>query len=334
MNNQTQYELLDEYKNVYKAQHERNVSEYFEHLVRQSAVNEQENRTTVKKIRQKEQEIAKFDKKNRQLKNWRGFLIFIIVVAILAFVYCAYKIFYEKLYGNQHIWIAVGAVVLAVFFVVLIVKNISPKIKTLKQILEKLNKTLNELINTANTQLAPLFALFNRQISSRLMEKTYPLIRLDDFFEISRYDYLNRKYGLPDSSENHNESTFFVQSGEINGNPFCFFKTLNHFMGSKTYEGTKTIHWTEYYTDAKGRRQSRSHSETLHAYVTKPFPEYYENTYLVYGNEAAPNLIFSRNPSFAGKHKDTRSLEKKVKREIKDLEAEMRIPYYFLPPLL
>lgn len=324
MENMTQYEPLDEYKNAYKAQHEYNVSEYFEDLVRQSTVDEQENRITVKKIRQKEQEIAKFDKKNRQLKNWRGFLIFIIVVAIFTFVYCVNKISLEKLYNNQHIWIAVGSVALVVLFIILIVKNINPEIKGLTHILENLNKTQKELVDSAYNQLSSLFALFNRQISSRLMEKTYPLIHLDDFFEIRRYDYLNRKYGLPDSSQNYNESTFFAQSGEINGNPFCFFKTLNHFMGSKQYEGTKTIHWTEYYTDADGKRKSRLRSETLRAYITKPFPEYYDNTYLVYGNEAAPNLIFNRKPSFAGEYEDTHSLEKKIKRKIKDLETEMR----------
>ncbi|MDR0506924.1 MAG: hypothetical protein LBH32_08955 [Dysgonamonadaceae bacterium] len=320
----TQYEPLDEYKNVYKAQHEKNVSEHFENLVRQSAVDETENRKTVKQIDQKKQEIAKFDKVNRRKKTLRGLLIFVIVIACIAISYCIYEYFVENFYTDLTIGISGSSVVIIVVFLLLIFKNLNPKIRTLTQILEKLNKTLNELINRAYAQLEPLFALFNRQISSRLMEKTYQLIQLDDFFEIRRYDYLNRKFGLPDSNENPNESTFFVQSGEINGNPFCFFKTLNHFMGNKTYEGTKTIYWTEHYTDANGKRRSRSRSETLHAYVTKPFPEYYYNTYLVYGNEAAPNLIFSRKPSFAGEYDDERKLEKKVKHEIKDLESEMR----------
>lgn len=324
MENLKQYTPLDEYKNAYKAQHEHNVSEYFEDLVKQSAVDEQENRITVKKIRQKEKEVAEFDKKNRQLKNWRGFLIFIIVVAIFALVYFTAEISPGKSHNNHYIWISVGLAALVVMFIILIVKKINPQIKSFTQTLEELNKTLEELVESAYGQLSSLFALFNRQISSRLMEKTYPLIQLDDFFEIRRYDYLNRKYGLPDSSKNHNESTFFAQSGEINGNPFCFFKTLNHFMGSKIYEGTKTIYWTEYYTDGDGKRKSRSRSQMLCAYVTKPFPEYYESTYLVYGNEAAPNLIFNRKPSFAGECEDARSLEKKIKREIKDLEAETR----------
>lgn len=324
MENLTQYEPLDEYKNAYKAQHERNVSEYFEDLVRQSAVDEQENRFLAKKIRQKEQEIAMLDKKNRQLKNWRGFLIFTIVVAIVTFIYCATTTSYEEQTNNQLIWLAIGSLILVILFIILIVENLNPKIESLTQALEKHNKTLKELVDSAYDQLSSLFALFNRQISSRLMEKTYPLIHLDDFFEIRRYDYLNRKYGLTDSSQKHNESTFFAQSGEINGNPFCFFKTLNHFMGSKKYEGTKTIHWTEYYTDENGNRKSRSRSQTLHAYVTKPFPEYYDNTYLVYGNEAAPNLTFNRTPSFAGQYEDADSLEKKIKRKIKGLEAEMR----------
>jgi hypothetical protein len=40
-----------------------------------------------------------------------------------------------------------------------------------------------------------------------------------------------------------------------------------------------------------------SKSETLRASVEKPFPEYHEDAFVIYGNEAAPDLSFTRKPS-------------------------------------
>ena len=63
------------------------------------------------------------------------------------------------------------------------------------------------------------------------------------------------------------------------------------------------------------------HTQTLTAQVTKPFPYYYESPYLVYGNEAAPDLSFDRNDSNA-ENMSEKQIEKEVKREIKKLEKK------------
>ena len=68
-------------------------------------------------------------------------------------------------------------------------------------------------------------------------------------------------------------------------------------MGQKTYYGEKTIYWTTRETDSDGKSRTVHHSETLRASVTAPYPEYYERTRLIYGNTAAPDLIFYRKPS-------------------------------------
>lgn len=94
-------------------------------------------------------------------------------------------------------------------------------------------------------------------------------------------------------------------------------------MSEKTYKGSKTISWTERYRDSNGNWQTRSHSQTLHASVTKPFPDYYNDTYLVYGNEAAPNLIFKRSKSKANELNE-KQLEKYIQSKSKELEKLMR----------
>ncbi|HBS02695.1 MAG TPA: hypothetical protein DEA63_02375, partial [Firmicutes bacterium] len=57
-----------------------------------------------------------------------------------------------------------------------------------------------------------------------------------------------------------------------------------------------TIHWTTTYHDKNGVHVE-NHSETLVASITRPAPFYHTDTRLIYGNEAAPHLSFSRAPS-------------------------------------
>jgi hypothetical protein len=320
----SEYQPLDEYKNTYKISHQNNVSEYFEDLLRQSQVNENENQITVKQINETTQRLAKVKSSFNAKKNWRFFLIFLTVILFAVSAYFIYSLYDgQYLKQKQNIIIAICfSTVFAILFIFLIIKILNPKIKNLNSIIDQLQSELNDLIVLAKSQVAPLLVLFSNRISARLSEKTYPLIRFDDAFDIRRFDCLHRKYHLGDN-DNINESTFYVQSGEINGNPFCFFKTLNHFMGVKTYYGYKTIYWTEYYTDSQGKQQSRSRSEVLVATVTEPFPEYYYQIFLVYGNEAAPNLSFNRNPSNANELTD-KQIEKKVAKETKKQESLMR----------
>lgn len=205
----------------------------------------------------------------------------------------------------------------------ILVKNkITPSIKNLDQAKQLLLAELEALTAEAWGQMKPLISQFNSAVSARLSEKTHPLIQLDDKFDIRRFAYLHQKFGLWDNDD-INVSTLFVQSGEIKGNPFCFFKTLNHYMSEKTYHGSKTIYWTESYRDSNGDWKTRSHSQTLHASVTKPFPAYYKDTYLVYGNEAAPNLLFKREKSKANELNE-KQLEKHIKSKSKELEKLMR----------
>lgn len=89
----------------------------------------------------------------------------------------------------------------------------------------------------------------------------------------------------------------FAHSGVLNGNPFVVARTLHHWMGTKTYENSIEISWTEQERDHNGRWQTVTRRQTLHASVTEPFPEYADRTIVIYGNEAAPNLSFGRSPS-------------------------------------
>ncbi len=108
----------------------------------------------------------------------------------------------------------------------------------------------------------------------------------------------------------------------INGNPFVICCTRRMIMGTKTYVGTRTIHWTTEETDSDGKTRTVHHSETLTASVTKPYPEYHERTWLIYGNTAAPDLIFYRRRNGLAGKEDSLAFKwakHKLKRKARDL---------------
>ena len=145
-------------------------------------------------------------------------------------------------------------------------------------------------------QMASLNRLYSWNITVKLIEATVPRLAFDPFFTAKRLGDLKRLYGWSDSF-NEGKSIIFAQSGVINGNPFLIGEYLEMEWGSETYEGTKEISWTEWETGSDGKRHRVRKYETLHAYVTKPKPEYSKSKVLIYGNDAAPNLKFTRQPS-------------------------------------
>jgi hypothetical protein len=323
-NTTTAYQPLDEYKAKYKDNHSKNVSDFFDDCIVQAKTNEQENKKTVANINLHQKSIEKLSSSFKKKKKQRGFLVFLTVVAfgiVIAFGVNIFCDLFESQIKTTLFSTSTGAF-LSVISILLIKRKLNPAINMLDEQLKKMKSELDALIKEAWTQVASLVGMFNHYTSARLFEKTYPFISLDDNFDIKRYDFLSRKFGMWDNNDK-DVSTLFVQSGEINGNPFCFFKTLNHFMSRKTYHGSKTIYWAETYIDSKGKRQTRQCSQTIHAKVTKPFPDYYNNTYLVYGNEAAPNLVFSRKMSKANTMNNSK-LNKYIKNECKNLESSMR----------
>ena len=145
-------------------------------------------------------------------------------------------------------------------------------------------------------QMEPLNQLYTWDVTVKLIEATVPRLAFDPYFTADRLASLQRQFGWDDSF-NDGKSMIFAQSGVINGNPFVFGHYLDMEWGEKTYEGSKEISWTEWEEDADGKRRRVRRHETLYAHVTKPIPVYSEQKFLVYGNDAAPNLSFSRQPS-------------------------------------
>ena len=188
-------------------------------------------------------------------------------------------------------WCVIGTVAGVVLGVAMI-----PLYNAASKLLNELRSLIAEKKRAAWKLMAPLNRLFTWDVTVKLIEATVPRLKFDPYFAADRLDELHRQFDWDDSF-NDGKSIIFAQSGVINGNPFVFGQYLDMEWGEKTYEGTKDISWTEWEEDEDGKSRPVRRHETLHAYVTKPIPVYSERKLLLFGNDAAPNLSFSREPS-------------------------------------
>ncbi len=289
-------EPLEAYKWYYKQEFEQNASAYFDALAEKSGVPLEENRKTASSYEEKKRKIGELDARISKGKGVRGFLIALIVIgAVLLVLGVVFLLNEGYLMGSLFL---VGGAALIATAIGVIMGKINPVLKRTAEERAKRQAEADKLLRKAWEQMAPLNALFDDTATKQLIEQTVPLIRIDDNFNMRRYDHLCTKYGFgePDDPE---RSTIGILTGEILGNPFVVDRELVHTMGSCTYSGSLLITWTTTYTDSEGNVHVQHHSQTLVATIVRPKPYYSEQTRLIYGNEAAPDLHFSRRAGHA-----------------------------------
>ena len=294
-----------------------NATNYFDGLVQANNIDIEANRFT-------NQQLAKGRKKivdtKKALNGKKGLKVFIIVSFVLCFL--AALILIIALFMKFIWWlilIALGLIAGGVGLIFLMLK-MNKRIKEVESILAKYQEKYNELLAEARSQMQPLNDSYDWNIPAKIMTDTIPLIQMDRMFDANKFYYLRKKYGFKENEENI--SSLFVQSGSILGNPFILERNYVREIRDHVYEGRLVIHWTTVVGSGKNRHVV-NHTQTLIAHVTKPRPEYYDETWLVYGNEAAPRLSFSRTPSsIAGKNE--KQLKKYVEDYYEDLDKKMK----------
>ena len=309
---------LDAYNRQYKNQHKENVSMYFEGLVDKAGVDRDANKKTIIDIAGKRKEIEELEKKHRG----NGFLKFLMIFTLVALAIISVVLWFIFAKGNIKVTLPIiftcVTVVLLVVFSILIRRIINRKQRELEKKLNQLRKELDDLIKLSWEQMARLNKMYDWSMAAALVHKTIKLLELDDNFNPKRYEQLSKMYGLLDNKES-SRSTEFVQSGSILGNPFLISKFIIQDWGKKTYSGSITIHWTERYRDSNGQMRTRTRTQTLTAYVTKPIPVYRKETKLIMGNDAAPNLSFSRMKS-GTQGKNEKQIDRMVEKESKQID--------------
>ena len=308
-------EPLKFYENTAKALHDNNTKEYFDELVKKSGIDEASNRRTVAKYKKQKKIVDQLEGKISKYKTLKGFIIFFIIVSILtALIGLAVG------EGLVQILCPIIGTICTVVFILLITKKINKVIKDIQELKDKENKKAQDFLEEAQKQMAPLNALFTEFDTFNLIEKTMPNIKFNKHYDGKTQKDFNKNFDFIDLIGG-NRSAVDIVSGRLYENPFVFYRYLNHYIGSKTYFGSLVIHWTTVERDSNGRYRTVHHTDTLHASVIKPYPEYDYRTGLSFGNQSAPDLNFSRKCGHVEKLSD-KEIEKKVRKGEKELKKK------------
>lgn len=304
------YEPLTEYVNVFRDRFKEVAETTFAELAEEAKVDIKANHETCRQLYATEEILSSVKTRFGWWTAWCVLLWLLVVGGIIA-------VFVLRQELETQILVVIGVVVLVA--IVYLFMRVHPRLKALKSDRDGLAATVDQLKKVTWEQMSPLNCLYDWDMLTRMMSKTVPRLEFDPYFTTQRLADLKMVYNWDDSF-NAERSVIYSHSGLINGNPFVICRTKKMEMGSKTYHGTKTITWTRQERGADGKYHTVHHSEVLTASVTAPYPEYFEKTRLIYGNTAAPDLIFYRKQSgLAGKEGSLsfkwkkRSLHKKAR---------------------
>lgn len=307
------YDPLTDYAEKFAPRFKEVCAETFADLAAEAKVDVDANRKTCAKLYDLRDRLSKV--KNR-FGNWKFLRALLWVLAALAVLYVIIE------------WNAMTETTLAAFsggFTAAMALQILlayPKVRKLKTAKAGLEAEADAKEKEAWTQMEPLNDLYDWDIFSRMMTKTVPRLEFDHFFTTQRLADLTQTYGW-DGTFNRDRSVIYSHSGLINGNPFVICRTRKMEMGQKSYTGTLTISWTSREYGSDGKWHSVRHTQVLTATVTAPFPEYYEKTRLLYGNTAAPDLVFNRYHSGIAGHERSHAYRKtlrELRKKARDLE--------------
>ena len=315
---------LKYYQNTAKEQYHNNAVAFFEDLARQSGIDIEQNRITVNKYNEAKANLSSYMGKSGKAK----FLRVLLIIFCIVFGIASLLLLILGFSGSNALFIALGFVFLALVpaMIVLIVLVLNKRIAEYQKRMDDFTAQSNNYLTEAFGQMDRLNKSYDFGIFPKLMQQTIPLFEMDKNFDPLKYEYLHEKYGFEEEKDT-DISSVYTQSGSIVGNPFLLQRNYIVKMRDHTYEGSIVIHWTTTVHTNKGTRTVH-HSETLRAYVVKPEPYYYLDTWLIYGNEAAEKLEFSRVPNSASKLDDKalwrhsksfqKVLNKKVMHDITD----------------
>lgn len=312
-------EPLKAYENGLKDDFKNQTENFFDELVKKANTDIAANRQTIKEYKQLLEDMKIVDKKI----NAVGFKITLCIIAIVIIVVGCFIGFFVTL-GTPNLWIAIVSSVLGAGLIALLVwaiKSLKKRLDVLQYESATLYGKAQKKLAEAWAQMASLNCLYDWGIPAQILARTTDQFELDQYFNAHKYEFLNKRYNLP-GNDDETVSSIYVQSGTINKNPFLICKDLKQSWYDHVYHGYLTIHWTERVRTKDGTKTVHR-SQQLHATVTRPAPRYEYVNYLVYGNDGAPNLSFSRAPSNADEMSE-KQIAKKIKSDVKKLDKKAK----------
>lgn len=322
------YEPLSLYRDRFKDEYAKNTADFFEALVLESGVDESANRNTVAVIRTLEVAI-KLDSSSSS--NWKSLRILTILLLASSIVvlglFIGHLVAPKSISVNPGILGLLAGISLLPATIYFIVNKINPRIREIAGRIAIQQTALDKQMNEAWSQLSKINRLYDWGMFAKIIQQTVPRLVLDQYISDGRLNELRKSFGWSDDF-NDSKSVISTVSGELNGNPFVIAETLDFDWGEKTYYGSLFITWQEEesYTDSDGDEQTRwvTRTQTLTASVTRPAPDYTRPKFVIYGNEAASDLSFSRSPSSLSSSDGGFIDRLRLKSKVKKLEKKSR----------
>lgn len=316
---------LESYRDRYKAEFHEAAREEFQRLREAAQVDEEANRASMAQLRKEQSKLNSASSHRSTLLLVSTLFIILIIAGIsVGILGCNGNDLdgnpLEPDARNSMLGIGFGG---AALLLLLEIFWILPALSQAKTLIEQLQQKVQELKEITWAQMAPLNQRYDWDIFARLIRKVCPMLNFDPYFTSGRLEELENHFEWDNSfAEEPTRSVLVAQSGDIQGNPFVFARFLEQEWGTKTYYGHKTISWRVRVPNADGKGSHwETRTEVLTASYTAPLPVYNYRTLLIYGNDAAPTLSFSRKPNELSQEEDGFFANLRKKRELKKLKA-------------
>lgn len=307
------YDPLEEFRSTFAPRFHDICEQTFGQLASEAGVDLASNRETCRKLYAAEHQLDDIVSRISR----RRVLSVLLWVAALGCLLAAIVMF-----RSLEVWLLALLFAAAAGIIVILFARVYPRSRLVKTQRDEVCQQADALRQEARAQMSPLNRLFDWDLFSRMAGRALPNLEFDPYFTTQRLADLKAVYGWSDDF-NSGRSVIYSQSGLIRGNPFVVCRTRSMVAGTKTYHGSRTITWTETQRGSDGKLHTVHRSQVLHAEITRFCPFYPEETRLIYGNIAAPDLRFSRRHSgLAGRKRSVKykSTLRQLRRLNNDLE--------------
>lgn len=311
------FDPVDYYLNQVSKTFHQKTSDFFDQKLKASGVNEKENEVAYKKLRVLEEKANQTKKKKNGLKVWRGVLIFLLVVAFIVGVLGSLLCYSE--YSLPSLLCAIFGFVIGVALLLVILFVLNPKIKDATSEASKAQKAYLNQASIIRASLAPLYNSFHWDDFKKIVKETTDMFTVDETLPEGKMLMLHDVYQYTDILDK-TDSVITLMSGNIQKNPYIRMMVKGARIVDITYTGTLTISWTERVYDSDGHFHTTVRTQLLTATYVEPGPAFTSTPMTIYGNLAAPDLFFSRNPCGINT-KDEKDVASFVEKEQKKIQS-------------
>ncbi len=284
------------YRSDFLKEHVSGTETYLNELLEQTGTSLKENQADCQEISALDKVLLKTKRKFSLFKAGMGILLTLLVILMLISIGGAYYVFKEpgiSLNPAAIYSIFASCILVAVGFLVLIVLTsvfLSKKNKKFRATISNFEEVIDTKIQEAFVKLHDFYCAFNYSQVYSQIQAQIPEIEFLKSADNNFVKYIEKNFD-PVYAPSSTSMLVNYKAGYFYKNPFIvgMYKEMN--MVPHTYTGSLAI---SYYTGFGEHR--RLVSETLHATLVKPKPEYkYIAVNSLYAN-AVPELEFEKAP--------------------------------------